>query len=155
LALLRPFLPIAISTVTGLLEPPPIRPLIVAAPTAPSPRRAFVLFILEVGMNFRLCRSSRAHLKVFHQELILSLSSEQYIDEVTVLRVLVVTVLLLEYHIRGVEGLKSLLNHLQLRDILATEAELSDYSVDSSVVCLHCLEVEEAEVGPATARQRE
>lgn len=45
------------------------------------------------------------------------------------------------------EGFKSLLDHLHFRDYLATEAELSDDPMDGSIICPHCLEIEQTEIG--------
>jgi hypothetical protein len=65
--------------------------------------------------------ADRTLLVVLHQELILSLSAKKHVDELIVLRVLVVSVLLLKYHVGGVKGLESFLNHLHVCDYLATE----------------------------------
>jgi hypothetical protein len=45
--------------------------------------------------------ADRTLLVVLHQELILSVSTKQHVDELTILRVLVVSVLLLEHHVGG------------------------------------------------------
>jgi hypothetical protein len=65
--------------------------------------------------------ADRTLLVVLNQELILSLSAKQHVDELTVLRVLVVSVLLLEHHVGGVKSLESFLNHFQVCNYLATE----------------------------------
>jgi hypothetical protein len=63
--------------------------------------------------------------EILHQEFILSLNGKQHIDEITILHVLLVAVLLLEYHIGGVESHESFLNHLEFSDDLVTKAKLS------------------------------
>ena len=80
----------------------------------------------------------------------MSLRSEQHIDEITVLHVLVIAILLLEYHVGGVESLESLLNHLELSDNLATEAKLSHDTVNCSVICVNGLEIKKTELAPFT-----
>jgi len=113
--------------------------------------RTFTIVVTETGMCFRMCMCpSRAHVEVLHQEFILSLSGKHHIDEITILHVLVVTVLLLEYHVGGVESLESFLNHLEFSDDLVTKAKLSHDTVNRSIICLNYLEVEEAELCPIT-----
>jgi hypothetical protein len=88
--------------------------------------------------------------EILHQEFILSLNGKQHIDEITILHVLLVAVLLLEYHIGGVESHESFLNHLEFSDDLVTKAKLSHDTVNRSIICLNGLEVQEAELCPIT-----
>ena len=112
--------------------------------------RTFTIAFMVTGMCFRMCLCpSRAHVEVLHQEFILSLSGKQHIDEITVLHVLV-TVLLLEYHVGRVESLEIFLNHLEFSDDRVTKAKLCHDTVNRSIICLNCLEVEEAELCPIT-----
>jgi hypothetical protein len=83
-----------------LLKSSPCLPLIIAAPMTPSSGGASLPLRREVCMCFWYGRSAgRTLLVVLHQELILSLSAKQHVDELIVLRVLVVSVLLLEHHV--------------------------------------------------------
>jgi hypothetical protein len=88
--------------------------------------------------------------EILHQEFILSLSSKQHIDEITVLHVLLVVVLLLEYHVGEVESLESFLDHLKFSEDLVTKAKLSHDTVNRNIICLNGLEVQEAELCPIT-----
>jgi hypothetical protein len=83
-----------------LLKSSPCRPLIIAVPMTPSSGGASLPLRREVCMCFWYDSSAdRTLLVVLHQELILSLSAKQHVDELTVLRVLVVSVLMLEHHV--------------------------------------------------------
>jgi hypothetical protein len=64
--------------------------------------RTFTVAVMETSMCFKMCHCpSRAYVEILHQ----SLSGNQHIDEITVLHVLLVAVLLLEYHVGGVESI--------------------------------------------------
>lgn len=136
----------AASILQWLFEIPPSWSLTIVAPTTLVSRGSFFLSLrLEVSLWFSHGHNpNKTLLIVLHQDNILSLDTKQHIDEVTILRELVIMVPLLKNRVWGVEVLESFLNHLKVCNYLAIEVQLSNNIVDDSVIRLHCLEVEEA-----------